>query len=112
MPYIPEEKREFIAPWMRNAIEQIESEGELNFAITKLIVEWTKKRKLRYATVNEVVGVLICAALEYYRRVGVPYEILKMIANGDVYDTLVPPTPSPAQQRPDNPGSPAPDEEK
>jgi len=43
--------------------------------------------RVRYAHLNEVVGVLECAKLELYRRVVAPYEDQKMTESGDVYST-------------------------
>lgn len=59
--------------------------GELNYAITKLIVDYFDRTKPDYAGINEVIGVLECAKLELYRRVAAPYEDTKCAENGDVY---------------------------
>lgn len=62
--------------------------GELNYVITKLIDQYLKEEGLRYANINEVIGVLECAKLELYRRIAGPYEDKKIISNGDVYDII------------------------
>lgn len=59
--------------------------GELNYAITTLVVSYTNSKSLCYNTINEVVGALDCAKIEYYRRLAVPYENKKIEINGDVY---------------------------
>lgn len=62
--------------------------GELNYAITSLLVEYMKKQnngKLNYQTINDIVGALEGAKLEFYRRVAAPYEETKIEYNGDVY---------------------------
>jgi hypothetical protein len=41
--------------------------------------------RLRYAHLNEAIGVLECAKLELYRRVAAPYEDEKITESGDVY---------------------------
>jgi hypothetical protein len=40
---------------------------------------------LSYQTINDIVGALEGAKLEFYRRVAVPYEDKKIIENGDVF---------------------------
>jgi hypothetical protein len=81
MPYISPENRDRLA---RGGVP--EDAGELNFAITTMIDAYLGRRGgLRYAHLNEVVGVLECAKLEFYRRVAVPYEDVKISENGDVY---------------------------
>lgn len=64
----------------------IDDVGELNFAITILINEYVKRRPLKYAVLNDVVGVLASAMAEFQRRVVAPYEDRKLVENGDVYD--------------------------
>jgi hypothetical protein len=61
------------------------SAGELNYAITCLVRGYLRQNGLRYQQINDVVGALEGAKLEFYRRVVVPYEDRKMLANGDVY---------------------------
>ena len=63
--------------------------GELNYAISRLIDAYLHRHGgIRYAEINEVIGVLECAKLELYRRVAVPYEERKRIENGEVYAVL------------------------
>ncbi|MEX2466384.1 MAG: hypothetical protein WD995_05710 [Gemmatimonadota bacterium] len=85
MPYVNQDARDRLdsgaAP--RDA-------GELNYALTKLVDAYlaTAARedgRLRYAQLNEAIGVLECAKLELYRRVAAPYEDEKISENGDVY---------------------------
>ena len=59
--------------------------GELNFEITKAILNFLDLDKLNYQGINDVLGALEGAKMEFYRRVVVPYEIEKCKANGDVY---------------------------
>lgn len=81
MPYVDAEARERIdgggAP---------ETPGELNYAISRLVDDYLLRRGgIRYAHLNEVVGVLECAKLELYRRLAAPYEDGKIAEAGDVY---------------------------
>jgi len=59
--------------------------GDLNYAITCLIVQYVGSYKLNYTFINDVLGALEGAKLEFYRRVVVPYENAKLAENGDVY---------------------------
>lgn len=62
--------------------------GELNFAITTLIVDYLDSSSVngpRYRDFNEVMGVLECAKQELYRRMVAPYEDAAKDNNGDVY---------------------------
>ena len=85
MPYIPKVDRERILYdkpyWVWPHPHNV---GELNFVITKLIVEYLGNVP-HYEQYNAVVGVLECAKLEIYRRLIAVYEDLKMHENGDVF---------------------------
>ena len=63
----------------------IETAGELNFVISTLINKYLTNKGKNYSNINEAIGVLECAKLELYRRVALPYEDIKIEANGDVY---------------------------
>ena len=81
MPYIDEDARQRLDTGAMPT-----NPGELNYAITRLIDAYvSEKGALRYAHLNEAIGVLECAKLELYRRVVAPYEDDKMAAAGDVY---------------------------
>ena len=77
----------YIDPDTRPKVKQLgpTNAGELNYAITSLIVEYLGSH-YNYASFNEVVGVLECAKLELYRRRIGEYEDRKCRENGDVYD--------------------------
>lgn len=78
MPYIPLSER------TRAATVPL-SEGELNYALTRLAVDYLDRRGKSYKAINEVIGALECAKLEFYSRVVVPYEHVKRVEHGDVY---------------------------
>lgn len=59
--------------------------GELNYAVTKLLKIYMQSRGLSYQTINDVIGALEGAKIEFYRRVAAPYEDKKIEENGDVY---------------------------
>lgn len=64
-----------------------QSPGELNYCFTMLIHEYMNKSALgvNYTAINDVIGALEGAKLEFYRRVVVPYEDAKIQMSGDVY---------------------------
>ncbi len=82
MPYIKEADK-------RRALVEPETAGELNFAITTIMAEYLERKGLGYAHINDCMGACEGAKLEFYRRVAVPYEDTKIVANGDVYPTAI-----------------------
>jgi hypothetical protein len=81
MPYITQCRREDLD----SGDDVMQSPGELNYRITKLIGEYLDEFNICYDTFNDVVGALEGAKLEFYRRVVAPYEDDKIKKNGDVY---------------------------
>jgi GTP cyclohydrolase II len=78
MPYIEKQYR-------REAQQTPLTVGELNYAITSVILSYLDITPMSYSTINDIIGALEGAKLEFYRRVAVPYEELKKEQNGDVY---------------------------
>jgi hypothetical protein len=88
MPYVSAEARQRL-----EAGESPRDAGELNYVVTRMVDEYLVRQaeehgRLRYAHLNEAIGVLECAKLELYRRVAAPYEDGKQSESGDVYDVL------------------------
>lgn len=86
MPYISQDERKRLID-VEQAIRgaKLNSIGNVNYLITKLLECYIAEAGTSYRTYNEVVGVLECAKLEVYRRLIGNYEDQKMIQNGDVY---------------------------
>lgn len=86
MPYIMQDLRPLLEPTSKqNAM----SSGEFNFQITRLAIRYIETHGLSYTHINDVMGAFFGAALEFYRRVALPYEDLKIEENGDVgYESL------------------------
>lgn len=80
MPYIISERRPQLRPHLAP-----QNAGELNFIITKLCLDYIEDRHMSYSMLNEVVGVLECAKLEFYRRAVATYEESAIKRNGDIY---------------------------
>lgn len=79
MPYIKQNRRNEIDNW------DAENSGELNYLLTIQILEYWNRIGHKYQTINDIIGALEGAKLEFYRRVAVPYEDKKIAENGDVY---------------------------
>ena len=79
MPYILPEQRKSIE------CENLLDAGELNYAITMLLVCYWETHGKNYQTINDILGALEGAKAEFYRRVAAPYEDQKIAENGDVY---------------------------
>ncbi len=92
MPYISEDRRrELDGPIedLQKALSKLTagglsgSEGDLNYAITRLVAAKFLEAP-RYYTIARVTGVLANVKDEFYRRLGIPYENLAIEKNGDV----------------------------
>ncbi len=82
MPYIKREDRKRFDENLFNLFPT--TPGELNFVITQIILGYAELQT-SYQKINDVIGVLECAKLEFYRRFAAPYEDEKIKQNGDVY---------------------------
>ncbi len=89
MPYIKSERRIEINP--RYDDEQVyrygsraRTAGELNYQFTEIIKEYWECSG-NYQGINDIIGALEGAKLEFYRRIAAPYEDIKIQENGDVY---------------------------
>ena len=79
MPYIPSYRREQLKKDAPNCA------GDLNYLITDIVNKYINAEGLSYQAINNVIGALEGAKLEFYRRVAAPYEDKKINMNGDVY---------------------------
>ena len=83
MPYIKQDDRRVVdivleVPVMENA-------GELNYVLTRVIKDYLDQFGKSYRTMNDIVGALESAKVEFQRRIVAPYEDKKIDENGDVY---------------------------
>lgn len=67
--------------------------GELNYAITLLLIDYVKSHGLNYQTIADCISASEGAKLEFYSQLARPYEDGKIRQNGDVY---------PSRSAPDN----------
>ena len=82
MPYITPDARQYIT----NMECPPKNAGEINYLITTILNDYWLRNK-NYQGINDIVGALEGAKLEFYRRIAVPYEENKIEENGDVYTT-------------------------
>lgn len=77
MPYIKKDRR--VDAWFDPV-----TPGELNFCFTELIRDYFKDHG-DYQGINDILGALEGAKLEFVRRIVNPYEDKAIDRNGDVY---------------------------
>ena len=58
--------------------------GELNYCITKLLLDYVQNTEMNYQTFNDIAGAVNNAYMEFYIRVVRPYEDKKIRENGDL----------------------------
>ena len=79
MPYIKQDRR------IPLTMACPQNAGELNYALTKMVLGYIQQHGPNYQHINDVVGAMEGAKLEFYRRLAASYEDTKMAENGDVY---------------------------
>ena len=84
MPYIPQKERELFDLSIHCLDTTVQTEGQLNYVISRLAINFARNQGGNYAAYNKTVGVLESAKLEFYRRHVAPYEDKKIKENGDV----------------------------
>lgn len=83
MPYITKENRQKFM-WMEQELASFGPDmqaGDLQYLIALAIKHM---EPYNYQTMNDVMGALAGAQMEFYRRTVAPYEDTKIEANGDV----------------------------
>jgi hypothetical protein len=81
MPYIKPVDRESLDRGIRQPLNA----GELNYAFTKLMIQYRNTYGDSYQIFNDIIGAIDNAKAEFRRRVVDPYEDNKIEQNGDVY---------------------------
>ena len=88
MPYVKPEVRSVFSEALDELRDDIRhgcSAGDLNYLFTEIALAYLQSYGTRYARINDVLGALEGAKLEFYRRLAAPYEDSKIRSNGDVY---------------------------
>ncbi len=84
MPYIKQERREELDNFECDG-KPAQFAGELNYQLTKECIRYFKGGRASYQRINDVLGALEGAKMEFYRRIASKYEDSKIRINGDVY---------------------------
>jgi hypothetical protein len=89
MPYITQEDRIPLdeALNLMIGLAPALTAGQLNYCLTRIVQAWTvggDGQLSSYLRLATAIGVLETCKLEFYRRLGVPYENQKIAENGDV----------------------------
>ncbi len=87
MPYITKARRLAIEEGHSNPANA----GEMNFVLTMMCNAYMEAdpKSPNYTKLNEIVGMLECVKLEFYRRIVADYENEKIEENGDVYSNHI-----------------------
>ena len=88
MPYIPKDDKKSLDRSIAHISTELRKgdfRGRLNYTISSIFSNLLQSNGASYALINDFIGVLECAKMEAYRRVAVPYEDGKIVANGDIY---------------------------
>jgi len=80
MPYISKKNRTDLENRLPN------NPGELQYLMAVMFKEYIYHHGLRYQTINDIMGALAGAQMEFYRKVVVPFEEKKLAKNGGVYE--------------------------
>ena len=96
MPYVTQRVRDRLEPHIEEFFKGLHNEealfgkdlspcpGNLNYVITRILIEYLRVHGMCYDTLCDIDGVLGDIAKEWYRRVVVPYEDKKIFENGDL----------------------------
>jgi len=84
MPYVSQERRD-VYDKVLNKIPDIETKGDLEYCVFKLMKRFMKTREFRYSTLHEVVYAVMHCADEYRRRFLDKREDEARETNGDIF---------------------------
>lgn len=86
MPYIKDERRQRYNAQIRCLQSSLDGApgGDLNYVISRLAIRESQSGRVRYSDIQEAIGVLECAKLELYRRLGTSVEDRAIESNGDL----------------------------
>jgi len=84
MPYVKQNDRKRIDPFVEELFEKLTTKGDMNYAMTRLLHLYIQREGKRYKNLNDAIGVVECVKQEFYRKIVVPYEEEKIAENGDI----------------------------
>jgi hypothetical protein len=86
MPYIAQDDRDDFTDFANDVANvKPKTAGEIQYMIAVIVAEFMKNSDYRYQNMNDVMGALNGANLEFYRRYVAPYEDECIAKNGDVF---------------------------
>src|SRR5574337_413708 len=83
MIYINNERKQVLNPLLAQVSERIESRSDLVYCLTMLACR--EIRGITFSELSSIFGDIQLVALEFWRRIIIPYEIAKARENGDVF---------------------------
>ena len=83
MPYLTRKDRERVVLRYQGKGSP-QCAGEMNYLFTLIMQRYLKEHGVSYQTVNDCLGAIEGAKMEFYRRMVAPYEDEKIKQNGDV----------------------------
>ncbi len=90
-PYIKQDRRKELDPYIDKLVEEAQRVGELNYIVTKVlygyVCKFADKEGVSYSAYNAIIGVLECAKLEMYRMAVSKLENKKIKENGGIYES-------------------------
>jgi len=84
MPYIKQDKRTQLDPYLAELAAKVTTEGELNYCIYKISCLLIERLGESYGNYSMCSSAMEHAKLEWYRRRVAPYEDRKIEENGDI----------------------------
>lgn len=85
MPYINKDSREWYASILGEVRKTTPQNcGELNYLLSSIAKIYWEKSYESYQSINDVIGALEGAKLEFYRRIASDFEDVKLKTNGDI----------------------------
>ena len=84
MPYVPQENRGFFRDRCKHLGKTAGGAGDLNYIFSMIAREYFLTQGQNYVIINDIIGALEGAKLEFNRRVVADYEDSKIKINGDL----------------------------
>lgn len=90
MPYIKQVERPNLENEIQSIVDKLlaldenDAKGTLNYTFYSILKRYVTARGLKYYRLNDLMGVMECCKLEFYRKVIAFYENSCIEKNGDV----------------------------
>ena len=90
MPYVDKDSRKKyeVVDKAIASLDKIETKGDLEYLVFRLMVKFMASREKRYSTLHDVVYAVAHCSDEYKRRFLDKREEEARETNGDIYDTI------------------------